>query len=633
MNRESFRTRAAAIVRLRWTLIVILLLALLALGGCLPGSVSTPTAELVATAQSTIPIEATPTLATTSTSDAAPATATTAATASSTEAPGAEATPVPTRISFAAGESSATLQGTLGENERHYYVFRAQAGQEAHIQITSAGDAANFGFSGSADGQPYKRLVNEDRFWEGVLPNSQDYLLHVAALEDTDYTLTLEIAPLPSGQEVPVVQNPGQPPADRCVAVHPGGTAVVDVRQGPGQEFALVAHLGNWAEVRSSRDGWYEIAVAPGQSGWVDREIAGLAGPCDSSEAPTRIEMPPGSTAGRAWGNVAPGGMDRYVFRAPAGQRAIVEVLSSEGLRLGLMGQDDAVIYKAMSDDSLSWEGVLPQEQDYVVSVASTGGSAAYEVAIGFLNSPPLVAVYDAHTGRLLGGAKDASWVDAETVAAALLGGETYDYYHLILQEGQATGSAPQAEGGVCPGSTVSLTPEPPHPAALAVAGAGWNVAPRPMGTVEETAAHRQAVADLLAAEGLEVSADDVPIREIFTIDLDGNGAQETIIRASRLKADGSTPEVDAGDYAVVAVQMEFGGQVHTEPLVVDVYPQAQELAYPWRYKTSGLLDLNGDGEVEIVLVGIRWEGRQTTVYGVGSQGGVVAWLQAGCSQ
>lgn len=629
MNRDTLQSRAGGPLPLARPLILILLLGLLALAACLPGASSTPTPVVMATTEPATTMAATPTLEATAT-DASPS-ATATATPSATSAPGAEATPAPTRISFAAGESSATMQGTLGSSQRHYYVFRAQAGQEAHIEVTSTGNAANFGFSGAADGQPYKRLVNEDRFWDGVLPENQDYLLHVAALEDTEYTLTLEIAPLSSDPEVPVVYNEGQPPTDRCVAVHPGGTAVVDVRQGPGQEYALIAHLSNWAEVLSSREGWYEIVVGPGQSGWVDREIAGLVGPCDSSEAPTRIEMPPGSTAGRAWGNLAPGGLDRYVFRAPAGQRVLLEVLTSDEVRLGLMGQDDAVFYKAMSDPQTRWEGVLPQEQDYVISVASAGDSAGYEVLIGFLNSPPLVAVYDVHTGRLLGGARDAQWVDAETTAAALLGGETYDYYHLVMQEGQATGSAPQTEGGVCPGISLTLTSEPPHPAALAVAGASWDVAPRLAGTVEETGAHRQAIADLLHDEGLEVSATDVLIREMFTIDLDGNGMQETIIRASRLKADGSTPEVDAGDYAVVAVQMDVDGQVYTEPLVVDVYSQAQELAYPWRYKTSGLLDLDGDGKLEVVLTGVRWEGRQTTVYGVGSWGGVVAWLQAGC--
>jgi hypothetical protein len=53
--------------------------------------------------------------------------------------------------------------------------------------------------SGASDGQPYKRLENEDRLWQATLPVTQDYTLTAAVPADdpvTEYSLTLTIEPL-----------------------------------------------------------------------------------------------------------------------------------------------------------------------------------------------------------------------------------------------------------------------------------------------------------------------------------------------------------------------------------------------------------------------------------------------------
>jgi len=137
----------------------------------------------------------------------------------------------------------------------------------------------------------------------------------------------------------------------------------------------------------------------------------------------------------------------------------------------------------------------------------------------------------------------------------------------------------------------------------------------------------------LLASQGLAISATDLQLQEAFGTDLDGDGSGEIIALASRLRADGSTPAVDAGDYVVVAVLMEISGQLHAEPLVLNVFLQADDQAYPWRYKVSGALDLNGDGNLEVILAGTRWEGTGTIVYSVGTAGGTVPVLEWNCTE
>jgi hypothetical protein len=106
----------------------------------------------------------------------------------------------PVRVYFSPGATSTVLDGNLEPPQRHQYVFRAFAGQRAILEIVSEGNRANFGLQGVDDGQPYKRVENEDRTWSAVLPGTQDYLITVAAPADaptTGYRLTLTVEPLP----------------------------------------------------------------------------------------------------------------------------------------------------------------------------------------------------------------------------------------------------------------------------------------------------------------------------------------------------------------------------------------------------------------------------------------------------
>lgn len=100
----------------------------------------------------------------------------------------------PTRIQFPAGGVSATLTGIVTFPDRPQYVLYAFKGQRLTAQITSNNGAANFAITGVTDGQPYKRLVNESRTFEVILPATQDYLFSVAVPEGSaSYALTVTI--------------------------------------------------------------------------------------------------------------------------------------------------------------------------------------------------------------------------------------------------------------------------------------------------------------------------------------------------------------------------------------------------------------------------------------------------------
>lgn len=79
---------------------------------------------------------------------------------------------------------------------------------------------------------------------------------------------------------VPLIEDPGMPPADRCIANRPGQFPPPDIHLGPGRQFALIARLGNWAEVLQTEMGWHQIFLGPGDVGWVYGKDVDLTGPC-----------------------------------------------------------------------------------------------------------------------------------------------------------------------------------------------------------------------------------------------------------------------------------------------------------------------------------------------------------------
>lgn len=102
--------------------------------------------------------------------------------------------PAPERIRFASGAIAGSAQGSVTFPDRKQYVLRALQGQQMTVEIISNGNKANFAVQGVTDGQPLKRLENEDRKWTGKLPANQDYLVTVASPGGAStYTLVITV--------------------------------------------------------------------------------------------------------------------------------------------------------------------------------------------------------------------------------------------------------------------------------------------------------------------------------------------------------------------------------------------------------------------------------------------------------
>ncbi len=100
----------------------------------------------------------------------------------------------PQRITFATGAISGSVEGTVTAPDRKQYVLRALKGQQMTVEIISKDKKANFALQGLTDGQPLKRLENEDRKWTGTLPGTQDYLITVASPSGSSaYTVVVTV--------------------------------------------------------------------------------------------------------------------------------------------------------------------------------------------------------------------------------------------------------------------------------------------------------------------------------------------------------------------------------------------------------------------------------------------------------
>jgi len=224
-------------------------------------------------------------------------------------------------------------------------------------------------------------------------------------------------------------------------------------------------------------------------------------------------------------------------------------------------------------------------------------------------------------TGYLLGGSAGGQWLKPEAAAPLIPGGEHYRLYALTGEVGRRVGSKP-AKGEVPCADTwyVTLSPFPKNRGSLVAVGGPWNAMPRPVKiTGTEQQVYKEATAEILRSQG--IANPKVNLTQVLRVDLDGDGVEEVLVSAAnyeRFKPGGAlTPNSRAGDYSLVFLRKVVQGKVVTSIITGEYYPQAKEFNAPAEHRVIGVLDLNGDGTMEIVLSGQYYEGDWVDAYRV----------------
>jgi hypothetical protein len=227
---------------------------------------------------------------------------------------------------------------------------------------------------------------------------------------------------------------------------------------------------------------------------------------------------------------------------------------------------------------------------------------------------------YRKANGYLLGGSVDGQWLKPEAAAGLIPGGENYRLYTLTGEVGASVGSSPaKGEEGPCSDTlSVRLASLPQGHKRLVAVGGPWNAMPRPIKiTSTEQQVYKEAAAEILKSQGIENPK--VILTQVLRVDLDGDGLEEVLVSATnyaRFEPGGRlTPNSRAGDYSLVFLRKEVQGKVVTRIITGEYYPKAKKFCGPNEHRVIGVLDLNGDGILEIVLDAHHYEGEWIGAY------------------
>lgn len=243
-------------------------------------------------------------------------------------------------------------------------------------------------------------------------------------------------------------------------------------------------------------------------------------------------------------------------------------------------------------------------------------------LALPLLAGTPPAGVHpivDAGAAELFGGCVDGRWVTAEHLYQRIAGGERYRVYSPDRCLGTAVGGKGvynEDEPG-CPSVDIDL---PAAAAALvkratlvAIRG-DWNALPRvakPQSTRQT--AYVAAARDLLRAKGLRNPR--VRLTRVLRVDLEGDGRDEVLIAATTPRPGYGAPDAKAGDYSLVFARRLVKGRVVTVTLCGNVFPRDAAFAAPQTFTLESVLDVNGDGILEVVTGWSYYEGAGKAIH------------------
>ena len=238
--------------------------------------------------------------------------------------------------------------------------------------------------------------------------------------------------------------------------------------------------------------------------------------------------------------------------------------------------------------------------------------------------------IIDVEHGYLIGAIRSGKWLEPTDSTNAVKHGAKLAVYGVTGKIGTVETVKVDAENEPCPDSPiVKLNPRSVKNGGVAFS-ASWNPLPRKIQSVDaKQPQHVDLVREFLRKRGLR---DPVAhITQIVRVDLDGDGHDEFVISATHYKNGDEIPdESSANTYSFVAVERIIDGKPKIELVDGEFYPQAKGDAAPNKFEIAALLDLNGDGKIDIVLRSAYYEGDEICVYEYRSSGAKKV-LSVGC--
>lgn len=240
-----------------------------------------------------------------------------------------------------------------------------------------------------------------------------------------------------------------------------------------------------------------------------------------------------------------------------------------------------------------------------------------------------IMPIMEMNVNGLLGGVKDGKFIDAKTTFEHVKGKKSYSVY-------STTDKTATLE------IEISAPSEPcedfyrAHPDLDYIEGVavgtnpGWNLLPRPaQWMAPNNATYIKAASDALRTKGIINKAPKVV--GLYRVDLEGDGQEEILISATSYEGD-IQPRAKKGDYSFVLLRKIVDGKVRNIIVTGDFVTKKIDFGAPSEYRISSIIDLNGDGKMEIIIYGSYYEGNWVEAYEMkGNKPANIKALNAGC--
>lgn len=226
-----------------------------------------------------------------------------------------------------------------------------------------------------------------------------------------------------------------------------------------------------------------------------------------------------------------------------------------------------------------------------------------------------LVPIVDLRTGGLFGGVQNGKWITAAKTVPLI---KPKMEFVLVgwngVEEGGVSLADFNGESEAC-GEHWSFRFELEQNEGVGLGtNAAWNPAPRKARKVAATQAYRTAVNNFLRSKGFRRPA--AAVKQVYIVDLDGDGVDEALISATRY-ARGIMEGQSIGDYSFTLLRAVKGKGAVSHLLQGEFFAaRAPKNHWPPNvYELSGVVDLNGDGRMEIILSSHYYEGGSNSVF------------------
>lgn len=216
----------------------------------------------------------------------------------------------------------------------------------------------------------------------------------------------------------------------------------------------------------------------------------------------------------------------------------------------------------------------------------------------------------------LLGNVRGDVWLAPEIAVTRFNTPNEYDVYSPNAQF-QVTGDAPELNprcGVYFIGTDTNL-----EGSGLVGVAKGWHITQRNVEILSsDNQLYQQVVADWLIKEGL--SNPVVDNLNVLRVDVEGDGVDEVFISANHFKDEGGHT-TEAGDYSIILMRKVLGNDVGTIGIVGGAYHSKEpEMTFPFTYSLANFMDLNQDGNLEVIIQIDRWEGLGAVIYQIDGQ-------------